>query len=311
MDNATDGDPLHEGYSASVMPAPLSSEAELTRLVKTVYTDDEQGCVLYYAVLDADLIKARDVYLASAKAAGEPTTEPPAAAVPSTLVVWLIDAEGVVCMERAAAVGNDGRALDQLCTDLTTKLTLCFGELVTRGPPISNDVYTSRREELIARGVATTTDANGRLDVTNELALLSELLLKPVLAHIKPGAPVTIVPHTSLHGVPFGALPLADGKPLCERHALSFAPSLTILKQLHKRAQQAGAHMKSPMPPMAVIAGGALTSPTFELPAIPATALEAADVCEALTGSREITGDDGPLVLGAAVYNEFCPVTGV
>ena len=37
LDNALEGDPLHAGYSANVMPAPLTSEAELIQLVKQIY----------------------------------------------------------------------------------------------------------------------------------------------------------------------------------------------------------------------------------------------------------------------------------
>ena len=149
------------------------------------------GCILYYTLLEADLIRARDVYAASEAAAGGAAAPKP---VPSTLCVWAIDAEGVQCMETLPAVGSDGRPLDQLCTDLTTKLTLCFGDGVTRGPPISADIHSSRSADLAERGIDAAPDAKGRLDVSSELRQLSALLLAPVQAHLKPNCHVTVVP---------------------------------------------------------------------------------------------------------------------
>ena len=52
-------------------------------------------------------------------------------------------------------------------------------------------------------------------------------MLHPILAHLPEGAPLTIVPHAPLCIVPFCALPLPDGSPLVERHAISQVPPLT------------------------------------------------------------------------------------
>ena len=64
-------------------------------------------------------------------------------------------------------------------------------------------------------------------DVSSELELLAALVLHPILAHLPEGAPLTIVPHAPLCIVPFCALPLPDGSPLVERHAISQVPPLT------------------------------------------------------------------------------------
>ena len=40
LDNALEGDPIHEGYSANVMPTPIGSEKEMGALVKKIYPDE-------------------------------------------------------------------------------------------------------------------------------------------------------------------------------------------------------------------------------------------------------------------------------
>ena len=100
------------------------------------------GCILFYTLLEADLVKKRDNYYAM-NPANTGLKIPPPSPPASTLVMWLIDADGVQCMERRPATASDGRSLEQLCTDATTKLTLSFGDAVTRGPPISEEVPPS------------------------------------------------------------------------------------------------------------------------------------------------------------------------
>jgi CHAT domain-containing protein len=67
-----------------------------------------------------------------------------------------------------------------------------------------------------------------------ELAALHALVVAPIEAWLPadPEAVVTLVPHDALLLAPFAALPDRAGRPLIERHALSTAPSLTVLAQL-------------------------------------------------------------------------------
>ncbi|HUF90489.1 MAG TPA: CHAT domain-containing tetratricopeptide repeat protein [Gemmatimonadota bacterium] len=67
-----------------------------------------------------------------------------------------------------------------------------------------------------------------------ELAALHALVVDPIEAWLPadPEAIVTLVPHDALLLAPFSALPDRAGRPLIERHALSTAPSLTVLAQL-------------------------------------------------------------------------------
>ena len=47
-----------------------------------------------------------------------------------------------------------------------------------------------------------------------------------------------VVPDGGLHGVPFAALPLADGRPVVSRHEVVTLPSLTLLSRLRDRHQE-------------------------------------------------------------------------
>jgi CHAT domain-containing protein len=83
-------------------------------------------------------------------------------------------------------------------------------------------------EEAVAAGLPAGSEAAA------ELARLHALVVDPIEAWLPadPEAVVTLVPHDALLLAPFSALPDRAGRPLIERHALSTAPSLTVLAQL-------------------------------------------------------------------------------
>lgn len=64
-------------------------------------------------------------------------------------------------------------------------------------------------------------------------AALHALLIEPL--RLQPGEQLLVVPHDSLHYLPFQALRHKDGY-LIERHALAFAPSSSLAIQLTRRA---------------------------------------------------------------------------
>jgi CHAT domain-containing protein len=182
-------------------------------------------------------------------------------------------------MSTHCALAEDGRSLDELCADLMSKLTLCLHDCVARGAPMPTEVAEARRAELCQRGTPLNTDAHGWLDVSVELRHLSQLLLAPALPHLgTPGETLTIVPHLSIHGVPFCALPLPDGTPLVDAHPIAFAPSLTVMRQLLARADAADALNARD----ALVVGGARTAPSFGLPDIPHSECEARVVASTL-----------------------------
>ena len=324
LDGVREGAPLHVAQFSLDKGCPaLSSPDELTALLAQLHPEGPgSGAILYYTLLESDFIRSREVYEAAAPAAGdsedaiaamapaaaEAAAADAAASVPHRLCVWLIDHTGVRAMHTCDTVGSDGRSLEQLCADLTTKLTLCFDGTTTRGPPINAEVAQARREELAARGISTETDAHGRVDVSCELARLSELLLPrhALEAHLPAdGATLTIIPHHILHGVPFCALPhpaamappsdapisaataAAASKTLGDAYPIAYAPSLTVLGQLATRAKAAAALVDddetAPHQPLpAIVVGGATTARSFELPPLPCTAPEAAAVAGVL-----------------------------
>jgi CHAT domain-containing protein len=69
---------------------------------------------------------------------------------------------------------------------------------------------------------------------------LHALLVAPL--QLAPGEQLLIVPHDSLHYLPFQALRNADGY-LIERHALAFAPSANVALQLVKRSTVQGGRL--------------------------------------------------------------------
>jgi CHAT domain-containing protein len=83
-------------------------------------------------------------------------------------------------------------------------------------------------EEAVAAGLPPGSEAAA------ELAGLHALVVAPIEAWLPadPEAVVTLVPDDALLLAPFSALPDRAGRPLIERHALSTAPSLTVLAQL-------------------------------------------------------------------------------
>lgn len=86
-------------------------------------------------------------------------------------------------------------------------------------------------EEAVIAGLPAGSEAGA------ELAALHAMVVAPIALWLPsdPEAVVTLVAHDALLLVPFAALPDAAGRPLVERHALSTAPSLTVLARLGRR----------------------------------------------------------------------------
>jgi len=122
-------------------------------------------------------------------------------------------------------------------------------------------------------------------DVSGELQLLASLVLHPILAHLPEGAPLTIVPHAPLCIVPFCALPLPDGAPLIERHAISQVPSLTTLRLMLEREEAAKTEHRTAA---ALVVGCPTALPSLELPSLPSAAHEAEVVAAALDTPSEL-----------------------
>ena len=126
-------------------------------------------------------------------------------------------------------------------------------------------------------------------DVSAELALLAQLVLHPILPHLPEGAPLTLVPHAPLAIVPFAALPLPDGAPLIERHAISQVPSLTTLRLLLEREDGVlTAAASEERAASALVVGSPTPLASLELPHLPSAAHEAEVVAAALGTPAEL-----------------------
>jgi CHAT domain-containing protein len=71
------------------------------------------------------------------------------------------------------------------------------------------------------------------------LAVVSELIIKPVAPHLEPTAELTIIPSRGLGLVPWGLLTASDGRFLVDHHAITIVPSLSIMNMLFERRMRA------------------------------------------------------------------------
>jgi CHAT domain-containing protein/tetratricopeptide (TPR) repeat protein len=94
----------------------------------------------------------------------------------------------------------------------------------------SLDVARDRLRERV-RGFAAAL-AGRRLDFKGAARALCDSLLQPIEARIRGGSRLVIVPDDVLWELPFQALKPGPGTYLIERHALSYAPSLSALREM-------------------------------------------------------------------------------
>ena len=163
-------------------------------------------------------------------------------------------------------------------------------------------MHGARKEELAERGQGAEPDpyAPG-VNVTSELTMMSDLLLAPAAALLTPETPLLIITHLSLQWVPFCALPLPAAHPasatpssvrtgacLVDVHPISFAPSLTVYRHLVHRAALAAADTAPAPLDESLIVGGAIPSPSYELPDLPVRHSLMASLMASLTAPAEI-----------------------
>jgi CHAT domain-containing protein/Flp pilus assembly protein TadD len=77
--------------------------------------------------------------------------------------------------------------------------------------------------------------AKGDLDFSKDAAGLYDLLVKPAVDQLKNKTNIVIVPDGPLWNLPFQTLQTASGKYLIEQAAVSYAPSLTALREMRKK----------------------------------------------------------------------------
>jgi len=80
--------------------------------------------------------------------------------------------------------------------------------------------------------------AAGSLDIRKQACELYDLLLMPAQAQLAGKTNLVIVPDGPLWDLPFQALMDENGKYLAEKMAVSYAPSLTALREMQKKARE-------------------------------------------------------------------------
>lgn len=106
-------------------------------------------------------------------------------------------------------------------------------------------VYTLpiKRDELAMKTEAFRRQlATGDLGFRRSAVELYELLLKPAEAQLKGKTNLVIVPDNKLWDLPFQTMQDAGGRFLIEKAAISYAPSLTALREMMKRRKTQGAN---------------------------------------------------------------------
>ena len=140
-------------------------------------------------------------------------------------------------------------------------------------------VYTLavRREELAKQIEAFRGQMAGRdLGFRASATKLYDLLLKPAEAQLRGKTNLVIAPDDTLWNLPFQALLTGAGRFLIEDAAIAFAPSLTVLREMTKRAKHQGADasatllaLGNPLPGKATINRAALTLRDGKLDPLP------------------------------------------
>src|SRR5207237_1277208 len=91
----------------------------------------------------------------------------------------------------------------------------------------------TKRKDLIARVNAFRGSiAERNLGYRDEARKLYDMLLAPAAAELDGKDTIVIVPDSALWLLPFQALETPSGEPVIEKHAVFFAPSMTVLSRM-------------------------------------------------------------------------------
>lgn len=144
-----------------------------------------------------------------------------------------------VTLEETAELlpGAQSTLLEYVVTDEKTYLFVLSKGNVNKQGAVNLKAYTLaiKRKEL-ADHVAAFRQQLAKHDLTFRppASKLYDLLLKPAQAELQSKQTLVIVPDGALWELPFQALLDAQGRYLIEDHALSYTPSLTVLREMAK-----------------------------------------------------------------------------
>jgi Uncharacterized protein conserved in bacteria len=105
-----------------------------------------------------------------------------------------------------------------------------------------------------------------------EAKQLYQLLLAPAAAQLQSRTRLIIVPDGALWELPFQALKSAQDEYVIERHALSYAPSLSVLAEMARRRHEARGHNKLDATTLLAFGNPSLAAPRSNAEAGPRTA---------------------------------------
>jgi CHAT domain-containing protein/tetratricopeptide (TPR) repeat protein len=145
-------------------------------------------------------------------------------------------------LEEAAALLPDARTalVEYAVTDSGLHLFVVDRPRADAAPRVRVRTVAVSRQALRDRVQALRTSMAERdLEIRPAARRLYDLVLAPARGELKDKSHLIVVPDDALWDVPFQALVTTAGRYLIEEHAVSYAPSLTVLREMAARRRQA------------------------------------------------------------------------
>ncbi len=179
--------------------------------------------------------------------------------------------------EVCEALPEQSAAVTYLVTD--SELLAWVHSTGCRLPRLVRTAVPGREISRLANSLYDSFAGGGSAEALELSRRLWQLLVAPVLPHLRGARTLIIVPDDSLHRVPFSALRPAAGEAfLVEEFALTIAPSLQVFAGHHRSYHQLA---ETPAESILVIADPAIDRDLFPtLPPLPDSLAEAASICE-------------------------------
>jgi CHAT domain-containing protein len=143
----------------------------------------------------------------------------------------------ITAAESAAVLSRPDTAVIEFVNAADKTIAFVISPTTSKDPRMKLQQVGIKRADLEKQiAVFRSKLASGDLDFKKESSDLYKLLIKPIETQLEGKSNIIIVPDGPLWDLPFQALMDEKGKYLIEKAALSYAPSLTALREMRKRA---------------------------------------------------------------------------
>jgi CHAT domain-containing protein len=143
----------------------------------------------------------------------------------------------ITAAESAAVLSRPDTAVVEFVNAADKTIAFVISPTTSKDPRMKLQQVGIKRADLEKQiAVFRSKLASGDLDFKKESSDLYKLLIKPIETQLEGKSNIIIVPDGPIWDLPFQALMDEKGKYLIEKAALSYAPSLTALREMRKRA---------------------------------------------------------------------------